>query len=358
VRIIASLCFFFTLACCIGQDSTTKGKLTWEVFFDVYYSYDFNKPPNHQKPAVLYNHNRHNEFNLNLGLARVMYNSGKVRAAAGLMAGTYAESNLSNEPELLRQVYEASIGVKIAEKSNLWIDAGIFPSHIGFEGAVSKDCWTLTRSILAENSPYYEAGIKSTYTSKNNKWLFSVLLINGWQRIKRPEGNNTIAVGTQITYRKSKQFMVNYSSFIGNDKPDSARRYRYFHNFYSIIELSGRWGLTLGFDIGMEQATKSAPQMNYWYSPVLILRYTASEAWSIAARTEYYNDKNAVIIPAINTNKFQAAGISLNIDHAIGQNLLWRIEGRALRNKEPYFKKSQTLSRSSIFITTSMAIKF
>ncbi len=32
------------------------------------------------------------------------------------------------------------------------MDAGIFGSHIGFESAISKDCWTLTRSIL-------EAGI-------------------------------------------------------------------------------------------------------------------------------------------------------------------------------------------------------
>ncbi|MBK8628485.1 MAG: outer membrane beta-barrel protein [Saprospiraceae bacterium] len=28
------------------------------------------------------------------------------------------------------------------------MDAGIFPSHIGFESAISADNWTLTRSLL------------------------------------------------------------------------------------------------------------------------------------------------------------------------------------------------------------------
>lgn len=288
----------------------------------------------------------------------MFYKSGKLRATAGLMVGTYAEYNLSAEPQLLRHLYEASVGVKVSEKLNLWVDAGIFPSHIGFESAISKDCWTLTRSILAENSPYYEAGVKSTYQSNNNKWLFSMLLFNGWQRIKRPDGNNTIAVGTQITFRQGERFLVNYSSFIGNDKPDSVRRYRHFHNFYSIIELSKKWGLTLGFDIGMEQAAKNTSQMNYWYSPALILRYIPSEVWAVAARAEYYSDKNGVIISPISSNKFQMSGISLNIDHTINQNLLWRIEGRWLQNKEPYFTKGQTLSMSSFFITTSMAINF
>jgi hypothetical protein len=39
------------------------------------------------------------------------------------------------------------------------------PSHIGFESVISADCWTLTRSLLAENSPYYETGMRLEATS-------------------------------------------------------------------------------------------------------------------------------------------------------------------------------------------------
>ena len=78
------------------------------------------------------------------------------------------------------------------------MDIGIMPSHIGFESAVSKDCWTLTRSMLAENSPYFESGAKLSYTTNNGKLQFSVLALNGWQRITRVEGNSLMSWGTQV----------------------------------------------------------------------------------------------------------------------------------------------------------------
>ncbi|WP_133272779.1 outer membrane beta-barrel protein [Hymenobacter radiodurans] len=43
------------------------------------------------------------------------------------------------------------------------MDTGIFTSHLGFELALSKDNWTLSRSLMAKNSPYYEAGVRITY---------------------------------------------------------------------------------------------------------------------------------------------------------------------------------------------------
>lgn len=35
---------------------------------------------------------------------------------------------------------------------------------------------------------------------------------------------------------------------------------------------------------------------NTWYSPVLIVRYAPIEKLALAARFEYYNDKNGVMI--------------------------------------------------------------
>jgi hypothetical protein len=34
-------------------------------------------------------------------------------------------------------------GVKNTEQKNIWVDAGIFASHIGFRGAIVEDCPTL-----------------------------------------------------------------------------------------------------------------------------------------------------------------------------------------------------------------------
>jgi hypothetical protein len=162
---------------------------------EVYYQYDFNKPSDNTRPEFVYSHNRHNEFNVNLVYLKGSYTAERVRANLALAAGTYVNANYAAEPGVLKNMYEANVGIKLSKKKNLWLDAGIFGSHIGFESAVSKDCWTLTRSMVADNSPYYEAGAKLTYTSDNGKWLFSALALNGWQRIQRVNGNSLISWG-------------------------------------------------------------------------------------------------------------------------------------------------------------------
>ena len=39
----------------------------------------------------------------------------------------------------------ANAGYKLSAKKAWWLDIGVLPSHIGFESAVGKDNWTLTR---------------------------------------------------------------------------------------------------------------------------------------------------------------------------------------------------------------------
>jgi len=342
-----------------AQDTTKQSPaFAWSVFADTYYSYDFNKPQNHLKPFFLYNHNRHNEFNPNLGLVKASYTTEKVRANFGLMVGTYAQYNLAAEPPLLRNIYEANVGVKIFKNSNLWIDAGIMPSHIGYESAISKDNWTLTRSIAAENSPYYEVGAKITYTSKNNKVLLSGVFLNGWQRIQRPEANNTPAFGTQITIKPGSKTTLNWSTFIGNDKPDSMKQWRYFNNFYGIFQFTDKFGLTLGFDIGQEQVSKGSSKLNTWYTPTVVVRFTPSANWSIAARDEYYSDENGVIFSTGTINGFKTFGASLNVDRKINDNFWWRTELRTLNSKDAIFQKQNSSTKNNAAITTSFAISF
>ncbi len=149
-----------------AQTDNTNNPLTISGYFETYYAYDFGNPSDHNRPGFVYSHNRHNEVNLNLGFIKAAYTTDQVRANLALMTGTYANANLAAEPGVLKNIFEANAGVKISKKKNLWVDAGIFASHIGFESAIGKDCWNLTRSILADNSPYYESGAKISYTQK------------------------------------------------------------------------------------------------------------------------------------------------------------------------------------------------
>lgn len=341
-----------------AQQDTTKGKVSFSGYIEAYYTYDFNNPANHERPGFVYSHNKHNEFNVNIAFLKLNYAAPRVRANVALMAGSYAHYNLAAEQALLKNIFEANAGYKVCNKANLWVDAGIFASHIGFESAIGKDCWNLTRSILADNSPYYESGVKLSYTSPSEKWFISGLVLNGWQRIARPTGNQTPAFGHQLTFKPNSKITLNSSSFIGNDKPDSTRQMRYFHNFYGQFLIGDKMGIIAGFDIGAEQKAKGSSEYNVWYSPVVILRYAFNPVFAAAARAEYYSDKNGAIIATGTPNGFQTLGYSANLDFNFTPNIVWRVEGRLFQSKDKIFTNDGGATQYNPFVATSLAVSF
>lgn len=347
----------------IGQTDSLKKvvspTITWNGYAEVYYLYNFNNPANHEQPAFIYSYNRSNEINLNIGYIKGSYSSSNTRANLSLMTGTYAVANLAAEPSALRILFEGNVGVKLSHTKNLWLDAGVFPSHIGFESAIGKDCWNLTRSILAENSPYYESGIKIGYTSANEKWFLAGMILNGWQRIKRQDGNSTPTFGTQVIWKPANNITLNSSTYIGSDKPDTIRKWRYFHNLFGIVNFPTKWSLMIGLDAGAEQKEKNGHTLSVWYSPVVIVKYILNGKISLSGRAEYYRDKNGVIIYTGTANGFQTTGLSFNFDYAVRDNVLWRLEARSLQSNDNIFQKGRSqYVNSSSWLATSISIVF
>ncbi|WP_265427827.1 porin [Chryseobacterium sp. YIM B08800] len=354
---------FVLLAVCgitaSAQNDSINKPLAISGYAEVYYTADFNNPKNNNRPGFVYSHNRNNEVNVNLAYIKTAYNTENVRANLALAMGTYMNANYAAEQCVMKNVYEANVGLKISKKHNLWIDAGIFPSHLGFESAVGKDNWTLTRSLFADNSPYFETGAKISYTSESGKWFLSGLVLNGWQRIQRVDGNSTPAFGHQLIFKPNEKLTINSSSFIGNDKPDSIRQMRYFHNLYAVYQINKKFGLTAGFDIGAEQKTKGSDQYTIWYTPVLIAKYNATDKLSFTARGEYYQDEKGVIISTGTENGFKTFGYSFNADYQIFPNLVWRTEIRNLSSKDAIFmNRTDEFNKNSLTATTALAISF
>lgn len=339
--------------------------LTLTGYVEAYYAHDFSAPKTAQeRPGFLYNHKRNRELNINLAFARLAYAGERVRGNLALQVGTYAQYNYAVEQELIKNIFEANAGVKLSKRHDLWLDAGIFVSHIGFESAISKDCWTLTRSILAENSPYYLAGAKLTYITSNGKWTLLGMATNGWQHIKRLDGYSGLSLSTQVQYRPSDRLTLNWSSFLGSDRPDSLRQGRFFNNFYAIINPQGRFGLILGFDVGTDRkpVIRAGSDVRVdgggryvWYSPVVIARFKTSDRSYLNGRVEYYDDKNAVVI---GIPGFRTTGYSLGYDYAILPNALLRAEGKVYSSQTAIFETDNGVSRINTSLTTGLAISF
>ena len=355
---------------------STVSSLTISGYAELYYVQDLDQPMAQERPGFLYNHKRNREVNVNLAFIKAAYANEWVRSNLAIQVGTYAQYNYAAEQPLLRPIYEANAGVKLSKNRDLWLDAGIFSSHIGFESAISKDCWTLTRSMLAENSPYYLAGAKLTYNTPNGKWTLLGSVLNGWQRINRLPGYTKPAFSTQVQFKPSSKVTLNWSTFLGADRPDSLKQTRFFNNVYAIINPTSKFGVTLGFDIGADrkplirEGQRAGSGSFIWYSPVIIARYATSSRSYLAGRVEYYDDKNGVIISTGTAtegrpNGFQTWGYSVNYDYAILPNrsdvsAVWRIEYRGFSSPDAIFAEtaSAPAKRTNNALTTSLAISF
>ncbi|MFA4869107.1 MAG: porin [Pedobacter sp.] len=327
-------------------------------YLETYYGYDFNKPADNNRPGFIYSHNRHNEVNLNLGFIKGSYDNGTIRANVALMAGTYTNANLAAEPGVLKNIYEANAGLKLSKTINLWVDAGIFSSHIGFESAVSKDCWVLTRNISSENTPYYESGAKLSYSTNDGKFSAVLLYLNGWQRINRLNGNSKPAGGLQLTWKPTDKITVNYSNYLGTEGADDVRVKRFYHNVYGIFQLTDDFGLTVGIDYGTQQKAKGSDDRNEVFAPVAIAQYRIADKWKVAGRVEHYQDKNGAFIATGTPNGFKTTGYSVNMDYAPINNAVVRLEGKVYDSKDKVFMRNANPTNTNAAVTASIAVSF
>ena len=345
----------------VHSQENPLSKIKFSGNAEIFYSFDFNQPSTHVRHPFFYTYNRHNEVNLNLAMIKANYENEYMRANVALMTGVYPHDNMATEEETLKIVNEANIGFRISKTKNIWIDVGIMPSHIGLEGAIGKDNLTLTRTVAIENSPYFETGVKLSYTTDDGKWTLIGEVLNGWQKIKRTNSSSQmLAFGHEIIYKPNSKWLINSGSFIGKD-PTTETKLRYFHDFYAIYNPTEKLTFNFAFDFGAEQKSEGSNIYNIWWTPNLIAKYQITPKFSISGRAEYYHDPKNVMGLSNTEHGFQIFGLSTNFDYLINSNLLWRIEFRNLKSRDAIFKKIDEFHPpvdNNFFITTSLSTWF
>lgn len=352
-------------------EDAKKIPVEYSIFVDTYYLKANNKYPNNQRSYTTQALDVEN-LSLNFALVQFSYEKKDFRGNLGLHTGTYVDANYAAEPQLLKNVYEAVGGYQIVK--NLWLDVGIFASHIGMENAISRDNINYTRSIMAENSPYYEAGAKLSYKI-NDKWTARLLLVNGWQVIK--DNNRDKSWGTQLTYSPNDKLSFNWSTYIGNDAPDNEKRQtRYFNHLSATLKLIPKVEIMAAYDLGHQKKpgrteydrwqkndfslVRDTNDNGYyrWMTGAIQLRYHINQKIRIGTRLESFIDKNQVIVSTSTPNGYQNHGASVNLDFQPMENLLFRVEAKSLRSADNIFPDKNLLTRKDEFLVASMSFWF
>lgn len=345
------LLFWFLLINSVVAFAQQRSSSLWEFsgYLETYYSYDFNRPDNHQRPSFLYNFNRHNEFSVNLALAKATYREDNFRSTVAVMAGTYAQANLSDEPNWAQFVNEASIGVRLVD--DLWLDVGIMPSHIGFESWIGAEGWHLSRSLMAENSPYFLTGARLTYDWKSTTQVV-FWISNGWQNVQRARNSQGIGLGLGVQHSPTPGMVINYANYFGNETRFVVRELRFFNNFFIQHEWSS-WGYTLGFDYGIQELAVSP--VAQWWGATASFKKSFLDKFTAALRTEYYSDPRSIILD----EPFKLSGNSFNVDVLLNEKLVWRLEARQFWAQQGrFFLRDGNVTSSNFALTSSLALSF
>jgi hypothetical protein len=331
-------------------------------FVDSYYAYDFGRPANFDRPFTT-QAARHNEFNVNLAYVEAKVTGARVRGRLALQAGTSVQSNYAGEPaigsvsgpSLSRFIQEAVAGYQISP--SLWVDGGIFLSHIGVESFISRDNLTYTRSLSADFTPYYESGVKLTWQATPKlSALFTV--VNGWQNIS--ENNQDKAVGTRLDYARSSSATFSYYNFVGNEA--SSNRLRVFNGVGFRSGLTPTFTLQGNFDYGTQQKAQN-PGSSSWWSTGLIGKAQVTPVIGVSGRVERYQDPDQVIVATGTPGGFKATTASVGVDFSpVGPTrVLWRNELRGTWAGDSIFPNRSAptgTSRTDTLLVSSLTLTF
>ena len=346
-----------------AQQPDTSVKVTVGGFFDGYFAYDFNRPRALDR-AFTTQAARHDEFNVNLAFLDASLTGNRVHGRFAAQFGTSVQANYLGEPrvgtlsgpDVSRFIQEAFVGYQIAQP--LWLDGGVFFSPFGSESWISRDNWTYTRSLIADNSPYYEAGIRVVW-QPSSAFSGQLHLINGWQNVS--ETNSDKALGIRLDYAMSSRLTVSYDGFAGNEAPDSSpRQLRLWNELIAQLAVTSALQLRGTYDYGTQQRADSDGRAA-WRGYALLARLKTSAVTALAARVEGYSDPEQVIVATGHPYGLRAAGASLNVDVAPAPRLLWRVELRSVAAHDPLFPSRQAasgLARTDPFVVTSLALTF
>jgi hypothetical protein len=333
----------------------------YSAFVDTYFAYDFERPPMTDR-AFTTQAARHDEFNVNLAFVDATLTRSRVRGRVAVQVGTSVQANYAAEPrtgtvsgpDVSRFIQEAFAGYRVAR--DVWVDAGVFLAPFGSESWISSDNWTYTRSLIAENSPYYEAGARVTWAAAP-RLTTQLHVMNGWQNISENNGDKTVAF--RADFLPADRVALMYDVSFGNEQADTAASLpRLFQEIGARVTVNGRLAVSGTVDYGVQKAPTGRPDA--WYGWAVLGQWRLSQRTALGGRLEQYADPDQVIVATAHPYGLRAGGASLNVDVAPEPTLLFRTELRGLSAADPLFPArdaSAGLSKRDWLLVASVSMR-
>ena len=342
------------------QSLLTVGPLTWSIYIDAYYAFQFRQPIDHTIfPTTTAA--RHNEISFNLGILGV-----EITGLDGPLGriyvqyGSNVETDAGQDPTVTRGYFlsasvfkyieQAAVGWHFHALHGINAEIGIFPSYVGLESYLPQENWSYTHAFLADATPYYFFGLR-TQIFATARLKVELWLVNGWQTFGQwHEGR---AGGYFVNWRPREWLSLVNSFYVGQEvvnDPDSLRPYtdnniqvRYYkgegrHHIHSAA-------FSLTADVGYEK--RGAPTPDGWMGGLsLAHRIAWTPRLATTVRGDIFYDERGSIIQQLplgdpyklpTNGPYLLGGVSITQDVQPSPWVLFRIEYSHRESSQPYF---------------------
>lgn len=342
-----------------NSDTAVKGQVTMEGYVDTYFGFDFNQPKTSDRPYFV-SQSRSNEVNINLAYLSLKYTSDRVRVTFTPGFGTYMNANYAAEKITLKNIVEANVGFRPFADKKIWLDIGVLPSPYTNESAVSFDQSVYSRTFAAENVPYYLAGARLSLPV-TNKLTANLYLLNGWQAIS--DVNNPLSFGSNIEYKATENLTLNWDTYAGYEESDLHTDFktRYYTDLYAVWSPTPKivWTACVYGGIQEREVNKTIRKDKWWQSNTSF-KYAFSTQHSLAARVEYFNDPQEVMIqPITGISGFNSFSESLCYNWNVSKQMMFRLEARYFNStKNVYLSASNNPIKTDFLVLCGLSAKF
>lgn len=314
------------------DDNSIEPKLEIGAYLSSYYAFysEDNSTSYVKHPTMAA---RNNEFGLNMVMISLGYRSKKVRSNVTLHYGDIAESTWPNK---FNMIQEANAGVELLK--NLWLDAGVFRSHIGLESTQPRENITSSMTLANVYEPYFFSGAKLTYLI-NSKLSLQLNAFNSFNSII--ETNKNKLIGSSVVFAPNDNLSMTYNFITGDDTHDTIelKHQRFYHNFYLTYQKK-KISIGAEFNYGIQEYSKrlnpTTVSTAYMNSSLLLFKHQTFKKVGFYGRGEWFSDEDEILSMGANMGKY-TWGATVGIEYKPVKNMALSIEGRQLNSEKENF---------------------
>ncbi|MCU1235625.1 MAG: hypothetical protein JWP63_3592 [Candidatus Solibacter sp.] len=251
-------------------------------------------------------------------------------------------------PEALKYFEQAYISLKPGNCHGVEIDAGEFTSWAGAEVIETNGNWNYSRSLLfAWAVPYYHFGVRAAVPI--GKFTGGVQVVQGWNNVYDNNSGKTVGINGAYAWKKVT-WTNNY--YVGPEKTRTNIGLRQLYDTTVLVNATEGFSYYVNLDYGRDKKIgRGAAQ---WSGIALAARYALGKNLAIAARTEYFDDRDGLATGAAQKVK----EVTLTGEYKMSNWLMSRLELRDDWSNVPFFQKRGGQSRSQPTVLLGLIAAF